>query len=427
MPKMRIINTISNTVAFTGNSITYVDDISHANAITRDETIHQQATVIALELTSDLRVTAQESEKALHVSGGDYSLSKCHFSTMTHKWLPSGASTLHLIAETPANLSIAQGSNTTLVPISRKEPHESCRTLGCHIAIDGNSKTQEKVLWTAATLAGAGMRHRVTTKVDAYMEYKSFIFPALSFSLGATGVDQPFLSEIERRYLRPTKQQLGFRYTVASAIMFAPRAYMGMDIDSLSISSDIQHIRMLCGHLLENGPISKSILATISMHQIQSGMTEPILHCSVKYSNWVEPGWIETCWHALQRFNITLKYDSFTCPPLLRQNDKCLMTLFADSGIFKPFHLRKLNRSRIWLNVTTVSDVATTCGLSLNKLRYLWKMNTPTTPTTLENSPSIGHSNPTQMPNPGNTGDVHSACSHSAAMTSTSPPHSAPG
>jgi hypothetical protein len=242
MPKLRIVNAISNTITFTRNSITYVDDTSHANSIARDETIHQQANAIALELTSDLRLTAQKSEKARHISGGDYSLPKCHFSIMTQKWLPSGASTLHLIAEPPASLSITQGSNTTLVPISRKEPHESCRTLGCHIAIDGNSKTQERVLWTAATLSGAGMRHRGTTKVDAYMKYISFIFPALSSPLGVTDVDQSALSEIERRYLRPTKQQLRFRYTVASALMFAPRAYMGMGLDSVPISSDIQHI-----------------------------------------------------------------------------------------------------------------------------------------------------------------------------------------
>jgi hypothetical protein len=89
------------------------------------------------------------------------------------------------------------------------------------------------------------MRHRGTTKVDAYMKYKSFIFPALSFPLGVTDVDQSALSEIERCYLRPTKQQLGLRYTVASALMFSPRDYMVMGLGSLSISNDIQHIRML--------------------------------------------------------------------------------------------------------------------------------------------------------------------------------------
>jgi hypothetical protein len=90
------------------------------------------------------------------------------------------------------------------------------------------------------------MRHRGTMKVDAYMKYISFIFPALSFPLEVTDIDQAALSEIERRYLRPTKQQLGFRYTVASALMFSPRAYMVMGLGSLSISNDIQQIRMLC-------------------------------------------------------------------------------------------------------------------------------------------------------------------------------------
>jgi hypothetical protein len=71
MPKLQIINAISNEVAFKGNLVTYVDDTSHANSITINKTVHQQASAIALELTADLRLTAQKSEKALHVSGGD--------------------------------------------------------------------------------------------------------------------------------------------------------------------------------------------------------------------------------------------------------------------------------------------------------------------------------------------------------------------
>jgi hypothetical protein len=133
MPKLNIVNAITTETAFTGNSVTYVDDTSHANSSTRNETVHQNSPEIALELTADLRLTAQKSEKALHVSGGEYSLPKCHFSIMTHKWIPSGASTLHSIAETPVTLSITQGSNTALIPMARKEPHEACRTLGCYI------------------------------------------------------------------------------------------------------------------------------------------------------------------------------------------------------------------------------------------------------------------------------------------------------
>jgi hypothetical protein len=90
---------------------------------------------------------------------------------------------------------------------------------------------------------------------------------------------------------------------------------MGMGLETLTISSDIQHIRMLCCHLRENGPITKSILATIRIHQLQYGLTTPILNCDKKYSIWLENGWIKTCWQALRRFDITLQCDLFISPP----------------------------------------------------------------------------------------------------------------
>jgi hypothetical protein len=94
------------------------------------------------------------------------------------------------------------------------------------------------------------MSHHRNTKVDAYMECGAFIVPVLSSPLGVTKIDQDELGNIERCCLRPKKQQLGFRYTVSSAIGFAPRACMDMGLKTLKILSDIEHIGMLCGHLL---------------------------------------------------------------------------------------------------------------------------------------------------------------------------------
>jgi len=108
-----------------------------------------------------------------------------------------------------------------------------------------------------------------------------------SFPLGVSQISNKDLKKIESKYMTPTKRQLGFRKTSSNAIFYGPRSKGAFELPSLIEFHQREHLRMLCGHLRANDHIGKAIINTISMLQLESGLTMPFLNTPYKYSQWV--------------------------------------------------------------------------------------------------------------------------------------------
>jgi hypothetical protein len=238
------------------------------------------------------------------------------------------------IHQTPAEIWITVGATLSPLLIARKETHDATRTLGCYLAPDANTKQETEILTNQTLHFGAATRRRGTTKTEAYYKYRIYIHTAMSFPLGVSSISHKDLTNIQRKYLRPTKQQMGFWSTIASALMHAPRAYLGIGLPSLPITRDLLHLRMLYGHLRENSITTAHLLATLIGLQLSDGLTRPVFNCNFKtLHTWCEPGWLLTCWEIFDTHCITIHCESFQSPPLLRHNDQGLMEMIAPSTI----------------------------------------------------------------------------------------------
>jgi hypothetical protein len=114
-----------------------------------------------------------------------------------------------------------------------------------------------------AIVFGAAARHRGTSKNEAYIKHSAYFFTGISFPLGVSNIPHKDLINIEMKFLKATKQQMGFGSTTSNAMIHAPRAYLGAGLSSITITSDLLHLRMLCGHMRESGTISNTLLATL--------------------------------------------------------------------------------------------------------------------------------------------------------------------
>jgi hypothetical protein len=287
MDKATVTHPITNTHS-SSNTAGYVDDLSMVFTPTEKETTHQNTTLITQSLSHMMERTGQKYEKLLHVAGGDLNLPKGHCYILTWHWNEDGTATAHTIAQTPINTRLTHGRNNTKVNIPRKETHEPCKTLGCHTAPNGSHKGQFKALMTKAIQFGAAARHRGTTKNEAYMKHRAYFCTGITFPLGVSNIPHKDLRTIERKFLKPTNQQMGFRCTTSNSIIHAPKDYLGIGLPSITTTSDLLHFRMLCGHIRENGTISNTLLATMGSLQMQSGLTKPIFHSPKEYSSWCE-------------------------------------------------------------------------------------------------------------------------------------------
>jgi hypothetical protein len=75
------------------------------------------------------------------------------------------------------------------------------------------------------------------------MKHNVFFMPAMTFPLGVADIEQKDLQVIQQKLLKPTKQQMGFRSTVSNALMFAPIYYLGVGLLSMTVISDMLHLR----------------------------------------------------------------------------------------------------------------------------------------------------------------------------------------
>jgi hypothetical protein len=125
---------------------------------------------------------------------------------------------MNTIEETPAEIYLTHGRDKTRVKIPRKETNESCKTRGFHPAPDGGHKGQYKVLMEKAIGYGAAARHRGKNKTLAYMKHNAYFTPGINYPLAVSNIPHKDLKNIETKYLKPTKQQMGFRSTVSNAL-----------------------------------------------------------------------------------------------------------------------------------------------------------------------------------------------------------------
>jgi len=146
------------------------------------------------------------------------------------------------------------------------------------------------------------MTSSTVTEDDAYILYGVFFFPATSFPLGVSQIECKDLKKVESRYMIPTKQQLGFRGTSSNAIFYGPQKLGVFELPSLVDFQEKQHLRMLCDHLCTNDHGQKAISYLISMIQLESGCTIPVLYATYKFSTRATEGWLKEYWRILDKY-----------------------------------------------------------------------------------------------------------------------------
>jgi hypothetical protein len=193
----------------------YVVDAGLICTQNANETTSQNVKRIVLDLAKRLQTLTQELEGLVFLTGGALQPPKCLWYAITWGWDDNGIAYMLPIHQTPAEIWITVGATLSPLLIARKETHAATRTLGCYLAPNANTKQETEILTSQALHFGAAARRRGTTKTEAYYKYIIYIHTAMSFPLGVSSISQKYLTNIQRKYLRPKKQQMRFWSTVA--------------------------------------------------------------------------------------------------------------------------------------------------------------------------------------------------------------------
>jgi hypothetical protein len=348
----RTISNKSHGVAFVDDATVFLNDI--------DTPTMDEAT-----LTESLQNKAQSWERLLHTTGGALKPSKCFCYIMIWDWA-SGFPILRSKRKITHPITIIDSPSHQPVTINMKGYGEAERTLGVRIAPIGTQTSEIAWLTEKAATFAKRISQGHLSREEAAVAYHSVYIPRMTYSLGSTTLSPDEARKIQSEPLMTILPALGINRNMKRAAVFGPAAYGGHNIKCLFTEQGIQQLEILIGHLRLQSSIGTVILATISMHQLTAGITNPILaHPDIPLKH-LDPGWITSIREFLSHINarILITTGLVTLSPA-RLNDKLIMEIFANDPTYGAATLQKLNHCRIFLQAVTLSDICNGAGTEI--------------------------------------------------------------
>ena len=236
--------------------------------------------------------------------------------------------------------------------------------LGVRLAPSGAQLTELKWIQNKAIKFAYHVGKSQLTRAEARQAYHSIYIPSLSYSLGTTSLSPTEAKSIQKRALLRILPALGINRHMPRAVVFGPKAHGGLGLRCFHTEQGIQQIELLIGHVRLQDTIGKLFLATLSMHQLTAGISQPILTAPFASLPYLDKGWF-TCLRAfLSHVNGSIELPSVRPLSLARVNDCLLMDFFLRAN----------------LPTTTLQRVSTTAVSSSRSHRYLTFAMAPVTP-----------------------------------------------
>jgi hypothetical protein len=256
----------------------------------------------------------------------------------------------------PGELTMTSGHSTTPTIIPRIEPTSSFRTLGVYLTPSGNNKGALSILKNitlqfATSITGSHLTHQ-----EALTAYLQYLLPKVRYQPPLLSLSQTNCNQLQSTILMTFLPKLNINRHTARSIIHGPEELGGLELPHLYTTQGMEKLRLFLGHLRLQDRTATLIHCDITILQLLSGVGSFIL--KQQYTSYT---WIESGWEFLTKVNFKLIYPRQWLPNLSRIGDSYLMDLFLRLELPQSTMI-SLNRCRLYLQVITVSDIASADG-----------------------------------------------------------------
>ena len=300
-------------------------------------------------------------DELMEVNGGAIAPDKCwwylaDFVWKDGKWkmINSGESLTLKVRDKDRKLCDLQ-----YLPIS-----EAREMLGVYLAPDGNEVQEFNVLkakikkWTDFVLVG-GLDWGTT-----WTALRTTIMKSLEYALPVTTFSEKQIKELLSPLYRVALPRSGYTFTYPRSVLHGPVSLQG---NGLSYLYDVQyqrHIKDIIDYCHRDSTSGRIIRAAIEGLKLEAGIAGPLFEfkSSLPYLNTTN-SWVLETWKYCREHNITFTEKCDNLSPK-RKNDCLLMNKFLSQAVC-PSDLKIINRCRLYLRVTCLSDITTGDGKRL--------------------------------------------------------------
>jgi hypothetical protein len=306
----------------------------------------------------------------LQVAGGDLNISKCACFTIFHRW-QGGHATLIRTQESHPTMTITHPSTGEVKIITRKNPNEAHRALGWMMTTDGKSTDQFIVSKSKSKLFAGGIFQSLMQQYDATTAYNLYYLTSIGYTLTATCFSLAQCKTIQSPIICATLNKMGINRNVSHNFVFGPKHLGSMALRHLHTLQGIRRTQYLSGHLTNNDGVAKRMRICIEATQLEVGNFEPFffLLYSLHGPPLISRSWIHEIWYFNELYNDTITISNSWLPHPQRTSYKDIMSLAVLFTSIKG-ELIQMNICRLFLQVTSISDICDTGGIRITQQAY---------------------------------------------------------
>ena len=253
------------------------------------------------------------------------------------------------------------------------EVGEAKEMVGVHLAPDGNQEKQVEELvkkaqsW-ASYIKSAHLGHEATWKA-----LQTTIIKSIEYPLVACTLSKEECISVMTPVLDAALPRSNFAARFARASLYGPVQYQGMGLHNPYISQGIRHIKDIVEQVWKNTVTGQLIQGTIESAQLESGLYSPIFWNPQKIKWWNTGNtWIIQTHQFCCEHKISIQTGDAILPQCVE--DRSIMAEFDKLGYTKT-EMRNLNRCRLYLQVTSLSEITNGRGTQIVFDRHPRKSN----------------------------------------------------
>jgi hypothetical protein len=250
--------------------------------------------------------------------------------------------------------------NDNIQNLAQLEVSTSKCTLGVFLAPDGNNNEAIKQMRKKSEEWSTYIKTGHLNKQDAWLATESTIMKTLLYPLAALTLTEKECNHIIAPVLDTGLRSSTICKNFPRAVAYGPREESGLNLANLYTQQGLIRIGIIKDHLSKNNMMGDLLRNTIEAAKLEIGVGRNLF--SLKYKQYhplLTDTWIKDVWKFADENNIEIVDKVTKNLKLHRQNDVFIMEIIVNQGYTKG-ELHKINKCRLYLQVTALSDI--TCG-----------------------------------------------------------------
>jgi hypothetical protein len=322
------------------------------------------------ELVSMAQKDYQLWSGLLYRPGGGLELAQSKYHTISYLFTPSGVPVLQG-GQVGPNLFVTSGDRSSTMKFQYLSPHTAHKTLGCYKEPAGDQRAAAKHLLDNSNRRARQVATSPLGRKESWTYYHAVYLPSVSYSLPIGHLSPALLTKIQAPAIQTFLSKCGYNRNLPRAVVFGPHKYGGIKYRHLSVEQGAGQIEYFLKFWRTEGEAGSMLRIALSWNQLMAGVSWPILRNETALLPHLETKWIPSLRAFLCSVDSEIEIDTPFLYPLQREHDIHIMDRVIDSGKFKPGEVRMVNYCRLFLGVTTISNVATADGKDIDRTMFL--------------------------------------------------------